>query len=147
MRMLRPMTRTPARFWDDGFPVFGRQLNSLFDDEDFGELADWKPAVDVKERDDTIEVTADIPGVDPNNIDVEFDNNMLTIRGHRSDERHDEGNGYRRVERYSGSFCRRIAVPEATEPEKIKAKSEHGVLRVTLPKAESARTRRIPIEA
>ena len=147
MRLMNPMTRSNARFWDEGFPLFGRNLSTLFNDEDYGEMADWRPAVDVRENDDTFEVIADLPGVNPNDIEVEFDNHMLTIRGQRRDEHREENAGFRRVERFSGGFFRRIAVPEATEPEKIKAKTENGVLKVMLPKAETSRTRRIPIEA
>ena len=79
--------------------------------------SDWVPAVDIKEEDDAFMIVADIPGVDPKDIEVHMDNGVLTIKGEKETESKDEREGYKRVERSYGSFYRRFSLPDSADPE------------------------------
>jgi len=119
-------------------------------DEDMGDSSNivtsrWMPAVDIKEEDKQFVITADVPGVDPKDIDVTMENGMLTIKGERKLEEDRESNGFRRVERHYGTFYRRFALPDYADADKIKAKSHNGVLEVTVPKTEKVQPRRIEV--
>ena len=109
--------------------------------------ADWVPAVDIKEEDNRFVVYADIPGVEPKDIEITMDNGVLTIRGERQNETHQDSEGFKRVERTRGSFYRRFALPDTADVENISAKGNHGVLEVVIPKQEKAQPRRVPVEA
>ena len=106
----------------------------------------WTPAVDIKEEDTKFVITADIPGVDPTDIDVTMENGILTIKGERKFEDQKESEGYRRVERMHGTFYRRFSLPDHADASKISAKSSHGVLEVTVPKVEKVQPRRIEVK-
>lgn len=105
----------------------------------------WTPAVDIRETKDAYVLSADIPGVDPKNIDITMENGVLSIRGDRKLEAEEEREGYRRRERIQGTFYRRFSLPDIADPERISAKSHHGVLEVTIPKKEQAQPRRISV--
>jgi len=108
--------------------------------------SDWTPAVDIKESDNAFTIIADIPGVDPKDIDVHMENGMLSIRGQRESEKKEEKEGYKRVERSYGSFYRRFTMPDSANPEKISAKSRNGVLEITIPKNEKVQPRKISVQ-
>ena len=106
----------------------------------------WIPAVDIKEEGERFVICADVPGVDPKNIDVTMESGMLTIKGERKLETKEEGdNGYRRVERLYGSFYRRFSLPDTADAEKISAKGKNGVLEVVIPKKETVQPKRITV--
>ena len=107
----------------------------------------WVPRVDVHEEKDRFVVLADVPGVEPKDIDITADNGVLTIRGERRSEKRGTENGYERVERASGSFLRRFTLPEGANTESIKAKQTNGVLEVTIPKTPAVQPRRISIDS
>jgi HSP20 family protein len=106
----------------------------------------WSPAVDIKEEADRFLITADLPGVDPKNIEITMDNGVLTIKGERQSEAREEKEGYKRVERASGSFYRRFSLPDTADADRIEAKGKDGVLEVTLPKHEKVRPRKIEVK-
>jgi len=108
--------------------------------------ANWAPSVDISETDTEFTLLADIPGVDPKDIDISMEKGVLTIKGERHTENIDEGENYRRVERQSGQFYRRFTLPDSADADKIEAKSEHGVLKITIPKQEVAISRRIEVK-
>jgi len=108
--------------------------------------SDWAPAVDIKEDADKFLIIADIPGVDPKDIDVHMEDGILTIKGERETESKEERDGYKRVERSRGSFYRRFSLPETANADKINAKSKHGVLEITIPKQEKATPRKISVQ-
>mgnify|MGYP003572584417 CR=1 FL=1 len=116
--------------------------------EDANQLAatDWVPAVDIKEDDDCFVIHADVPGVDPNDIEVSMDNGVLSIRGERQNESSEEREGYKRVERVRGSFFRRFSLPDTADAEGISAKSEHGVLEIVIPKQKQVEPKRIRVD-
>lgn len=104
--------------------------------------------LDVAESDNAFEVHMDLPGVRPEDVEISFENNMLTIRGQRRDE-HEEGGKdkqFHRVERRFGSFSRSVMLPMAVNDREAAAEFKDGVLRVVLPKSEQARPRKINIK-
>jgi HSP20 family protein len=108
---------------------------------------DWAPAVDIKEEDNRFLIQADIPGVDPNDIEVKMENGVLSISGERRAEHEEEKEGFKRIERSYGSFMRRFTLPDTADADSISAKSKNGTLEVIVNKREpSNQTRRIAIE-
>lgn len=107
--------------------------------------SDWVPAVDTREEPNAFVIVADIPGVEPKDIEVHMDNGVLTIRGEKETEKKDEKEGYKRVERSYGSFYRRFSLPDTADPESITAKSTHGVLEVRIAKHEKVQPRKISV--
>ena len=108
--------------------------------------SDWTPAVDIKENNDGFVIVADIPGVNPKDIEVHMENGVLSIKGERETEKKEEKEGYKRVERSYGSFYRRFSMPETADATKINAKSKNGVLEVTIPKQEKVQPRKIDVQ-
>ncbi len=136
---------------------FQQQLNQLGytdksltnGDNDYSNVVTsaWRPAVDIKEEADRFLITADLPGVDPKEIEITMDNGVLTIKGERKSEVRDEKDGYKRVERVSGTFYRRFSLPDSADAERIEAKGKDGVLEVTLPKHEKVQPRKIAVKS
>lgn len=106
---------------------------------------DWTPKIDVKEKEDKYMVYADVPGIDPANIEVSVENGMLTIKGQRETEKKQENENYLRIERSTGSFIRQMTLPESVDASKVKAKEKHGVLEIILPKSQKGHSHKIPI--
>ncbi len=124
-----------------------RFFNMGFDDEDSTiATSSWTPAVDIAENDDHFLIEADVPGVDPKDIEVSMENGVLTLRGERESEVKEEKEGYSRVERSHGSFYRRFSLPETADSEHITAKSDKGVLRITVGKKETAKPKKITVD-
>jgi len=125
-----------------------RAFEGVRDDGLRGEItaAAWAPAVDIKEEDGAYLVHADVPGVDPKDIELNMENSVLTLRGERRlESAKDEGN-YRRIERVTGTFYRRFTLPDTADAEHISAKYANGVLEVRIPKQEKALPRRIEVQ-
>ena len=122
------------------------EASRLNDDDASVATASWAPSVDISEDDKAFTLVADIPGVDPKDIEISMEKGVLTIRGERSTENVEEGNNFRRVERQSGQFYRRFTLPDSADADNIEAKSEHGVVTITIPKQEVAVSRRIEVK-
>lgn len=105
------------------------------------------PAVDVREEKDHYELSADLPGVKPEDIEITAEKGVLTLRGERKSERRDDAAGYERIERVTGSFVRRFTLPEGVQDDAIKAKFTHGVLTLTIPKRPEVAPRKVVVEA
>lgn len=149
-------TRLPIfneRRGDSPLLTLHREMNRLFDDllpgwdlpalGSTGRNWSW-PSVEVREADDAIRITAELPGLSERDVELSVDDNVLTIRGERHEEKDDRSRGF--SERFYGQFERRIALPSGVETEKAKADFRDGVLTVTLPRnAEASNRRRIPI--
>ena len=128
-------------------------LNSLLSD-DFDNLlrretetaADWVPAVDIREEANHYRLTADLPGVSPDDIDITMENGVLTIQGKRDHETTSESGGYKRYERVRGNFMRRFALPDTANGEDIAAETRNGVLEVTIPKHAELAPRKISVK-
>jgi HSP20 family protein len=107
----------------------------------------WTPRVDIKEQANRFLILADIPGVDPSQIEVHMEKGILSIKGERKEESRDEGENFTRVERSRGTFYRRFALPDSADPDKITAAGKHGVLEIAIPKKPETTPRRITINA
>jgi HSP20 family protein len=105
----------------------------------------WAPSVDIYEQDGTIVLKAELPGIDPKDVDVRVENNILTLRGERKLDSEVKKESYHRVERSYGTFSRSFTLPNAIDTERIKAEYTDGVLRMTLPKKEEAKPKQISI--
>jgi HSP20 family protein len=108
-------------------------------------LRRWIPAMDVVETGDHFVLRADLPGMSENNVNIELEDNVLTISGERKSEHEQRNEGYYRVERASGSFSRSLTLPEGVDPEGIQASFENGVLEVRIPKPEQQKPRKVQI--
>jgi HSP20 family protein len=109
------------------------------------DLASWTPGVDVVEEADAYVFSADLPGVPKENVEITFEDNILTMAGSR-ERREETNNGqYRRVERRYGKFTRSFSLPSQVDTAKVDAKFQDGVLVVRVPKAETAKARKIKI--
>jgi len=129
------------RLFDDSFR--GASRNAGEDDWALG--GSWAPAVDIFELEGNIVLKAELPGVDPKDVDVRVENNVLTLRGERKFDSEVKKESYHRVERAYGAFSRSFTLPTVVDTEKIKAEVKDGVLRVTLPKREEAKPKQISI--
>ena len=104
----------------------------------------WTPAVDIREEADRYLIVADVPGVDPKDIEVTMENGVLTVKGERPADAGDAG-AVRRAERVHGSFHRRFSLPETANADAISATGRHGVLEVVIPKQDRVQPRRIEV--
>lgn len=114
-----------------------------------GELAEagaWSPAVDIYETEDSLVVEAELPGVDPKDIDVSVDEGVLSLKGERKLEKVVKEENYHRVERAYGLFQRSVRLPSDVDADAIKANYDSGVLKVSVPKVEPRKPKSVPIE-
>lgn len=114
--------------------------------QDATAVADWMPAVDIKEEAERFVIHADVPGVDPKDIEISMEDGTLSLSGERKSETRSEQDGWKRVERHSGKFLRRFTLPEGTDAEGISAQGSHGVLEISIPKAAKAQPRKIAVK-
>lgn len=105
----------------------------------------WVPRVDIKEDKDRFVLYADLPGIDPDDIEVSMDKGILTIKGERASESMQDTDRFTRIERSYGSFHRRFALPDSADPEGIQARGRNGVLEIVIPKRAEAAPRRIQV--
>jgi len=131
------MRRDMDRLWGSFFQRGVRRT-----DED----AEWLPSLDVAETKDEIVVKAEVPGMDPKNIDISLSDGLLTIKGEKKQEREEKEEDYHLVERSYGTFTRSIRLPKEVRRDKISASYKNGVLKVTLPKSEEAKQKEIKIK-
>jgi HSP20 family protein len=124
--------------------LFSARLLSEHGD-DVAELSDWAPAVDIKEEDNRFLIRADVPGVAAEAIEITMDGGTLSLQGRRETTSEEEKDGLRRVERVSGRFYRRFALPDTADAEGIKADCKDGVLEISIPKQAKSQPRRIQI--
>lgn len=105
----------------------------------------WAPRVDIKEEDKRFVIMADLPGVDPKEIEIHMDKGILTIKGERTIETNEENGRFTRSERHHGSFYRRFGLPDSADAEGIQATGKHGVLEIVIPKRPETTPRRIEV--
>jgi len=127
--------------------IFDRQLGPMSGNDDSVVTTDWIPAVDIKEEPERFVMHADLPGVDPKDIEITMENGLLTIRGQRHEEKQENANGYHRVERASGQFYRRFSLPDTADAEGITARGQNGVLEIVIPKHAKVQPRKITVQA
>jgi len=125
-----------------------RQLDEAFTAEaGDSDGAWWIPQVDVHEEPERFAVLADVPGVEPKDIEITAEKGVLTIRGERHSRTEENSSAYRRLERRSGKFLRRFTLPDSANLDAISAKHTQGVLEVTIPKQAKLQPRRIEVAA
>lgn len=107
----------------------------------------WAPTVDIFEKGECLVVKAELPGMREKDIDVNVENGILTLRGERMPDQDVKNESYHRVERHYGNFIRTFALPVSVDVSKIQASYKDGMLEVMLPKAETAKAKRIEIKA
>jgi len=138
----------PVRSLDNIQDEVSRVFDSFFDARAYaGRSADrgWDPDVDIVEDKDKVLVKIDLPGIEKDDIKVSVEENILTIKGERKDEKEEQDKSYHRVERVYGSFCRSFSLPSMVDAQSIKANYKNGVLSIDLPKAEEVKPKEIPI--
>jgi HSP20 family protein len=161
-RSLMPFSRnTPMLRWGedtDPFLAMRREMNRLFDDafggfglpSVFGPALRQMPAaptIDVSETDNEIQVTAEMPGIDQNNVEVLLEDDRLIIRGEKKEEREeDKDRNYHVRERVQGVFSRTLPLPFAPDPNQVKAAFKDGVMTITIPKSQEVKQKQHRIE-
>ena len=123
----------------------GSLFQSGSTDESSVVTSQWVPLVDIKEEANRFVLYADLPGVDPQDIEVQMDKGILTIKGERRGERTMETESFSRIERRHGTFHRRFALPDSADPEGISASGHNGVLQIVIPKRPETTPRRIQV--
>ena len=155
LRSLIPVgrDRSVARS-DNPFMSLQREIDRLFDDftRGFpalpsGGAAELLPNVDVTETDKQIEITAELPGLEEKDVQINVSDNLLTIKGEKNAEKEQKDKNYRLVERSYGSFSRTLELPAGVNADQIKASIAKGVLTVTVPKPAPAQTKKIEVKA
>lgn len=133
-----------------------RRLNTVLDEafnawpfqnqENGSVTSSWLPACDVFEDKDAVKIVAEVPGVRPEDVKISLENNLLTVRGEKKQQAEETSERVHRYERSYGTFERTFALPTTVDPDKIAANYEHGILTISIPKAERARPREIPVK-
>src|SRR5580698_7420333 len=144
--------RTTLNRWEPfrGAATLQQQLNRLFGNvlersAEESNLTAWAPAVDIYENEHELVVKADLPDVDPKDLDIRVENNILTIRGERKFEKQVNDSNYLRIERSYGSFARSFQLANTVNSEAIKADYQNGVLTLHIPKREEAKPKQIKV--
>ena len=138
-----------------GFGNLQKDMERLFDRMGMAEwelpamrtLGDFTPTLDFAENKDAFVVKAEIPGMDPQDITVALENQMLTLKGEKRLEKEEKDEHYHRMERTYGTFARTVRLPIAVDGSKVTAAFKNGLLTVTLPKAPGAKGSTIPVKA
>ncbi len=131
--LLEDMEHMVSRLWEDGERTW------------FGGAG--TPLLDISETDAAVQTKLDLPGVKPEEIEIQLNGNVLTVSGERKEEKEEKGKTYHRVERRTGSFSRSITLPCPVEEDEVAAEYNEGVLTIVLPKTEQAKTRRIEVKS
>ncbi len=147
------MELIPTRSFGRGLSSLQRQMNQLFQ-EFFGDTdllgewprGEWFPALDVAETDQELVLHAEVPGIDPKEIEVTVTGDMLTLKGEKKEEFEEKDATRHRVERRYGRFSRSIALPSSVDPNQVKATSKDGVLTIRLGKKEESKPRSIQVK-
>ena len=126
--------------------VLDEAFNGYQNEEGSTITAAWYPACDVFEDKEAVKIVAELPGVGPEDVKISIENNLLTIRGEKRQQAEEKSERVHRYERSYGVFERGFSLPSTVDPEKIQATYSHGVLTVTVPKAERARPREIAVK-
>jgi HSP20 family protein len=122
------------RFWDVEVP-------------DFPALSAWSPRLDVSETKEAFTIKVEIPGIEPKDIELSLQGDVLMIKGEKKQEKEEKDEHYYRAERAYGSFARTVRLPAAVDASRVAATFKHGLLMVKLPKTPAAKGTAIPIKA
>jgi HSP20 family protein len=106
----------------------------------------WIPSLDLSETKSDLVVNAELPGIDPKDVDISLNDGLLTIQGERKQEKEEKGEDFHHIERTYGSFSRSVRLPKEVKQDKINASFKNGVLKIVLPKSEEAKKKEIKIK-
>jgi len=138
-----PISLMMNRFEDE----MGGLMERFFGDDGGWEGGDFVPTTDVAETKNAFVVTVDLPGMKPEEVKVELQNGNLWVWGKREEEKEEKEKTYHRIERRYGEFRRVLPLPASIDEARVEAKFEHGVLTITVPKAEEAKAKAIEVKA
>jgi HSP20 family protein len=124
--------------------MMGRGIRRVADEDRI--RGSWSPAVNILEGEDGIKISADLPGMDANDVAVSVEDGVLTIRGERRFEEASESETYHRIERCYGVFERTFTLPNSVDPAKIEARFKNGEMVVSLPKREESKPRSVKVK-
>jgi HSP20 family protein len=148
------MTRSMLEKWDPFRDLMSIQneMNRLFgrtfgNGGELGFDGTWVPAVDIHESADKIELSVDLPGIDPKDVDVTVEDSTLTITGERRFAHEEKEGSFQRIERRYGAFSRTVTLPSTADTERIDGKFDQGVLTIEVPKREEAKPKKITVKA
>ncbi len=127
-------------------PIWERMLSPLEEWWPVGGRL-FTPELDVAETDTSVEVSAELPGMKPEEINVEVHSGQLWISGEKKEQKEEKGKTFHRVERRYGSFRRVLPVPASVDPEKVEASFHEGVLKITLTKTEEAKAKHVEVKS
>ena len=113
--------------------------------QDVEPIGEWAPALDLSEKKDHFVVKAEVPGIEPKDLDISLNDGMLMIRGEKKQEKEEKDGNYYFLERDYGAFSRSVRLPGEVRPDRIKASHKDGVLTILLPKSEEAKKKEIKI--
>lgn len=136
---LSELHQTLDRLFDPNFPEWDKDFPTL-------QMTQWIPKIDIKDKDGQYLIRADVPGVNPKDIEITLENSILSIKGKKESATKEEKTDYVRVERSSGSFYRSFNLPDAGDSSKITAKSKNGVLEIIVPKNNKPSSHKIQIK-
>jgi len=137
-RELERMRREMDRIWDSLVEEKPRKTRKA--------VTEWLPSVDVSETENNLVVEAEVPGIDPKDIDISLTDGRLIIRGEKKQAKEEKEADYHLVERSYGSLARMVELPAQVQSEKIEASYKDGILKITLPKSEEAKKKVIKIK-
>lgn len=123
-----------------------RMMDRIFREGNLTETGMWLPPIDLSETNDKITVKAEIPGIDPKDIDISIQENTLFLKGEKREEKEEKGKNYYRIERQYGSFSRSVVLPATVDTDKVTAECKNGVLEITLQKKEEVKPKQISIK-
>jgi len=153
LRSLIPVGRNRdiARREFSPFTSLQREIDRVFDDftrgfPTFGSH-ELMPSIDVTETDKEIEVTAELPGLEEKDVEINLADNVLTIRGEKKADKEEKDKNYRLIERSYGSFYRSLELPAGVDPEQVKASISKGLLKVTVPKPAPAQVKKVQVRS
>jgi len=147
----RPSRGMTSWFGREPFQSLREEMNDLlsrFTSEGDGNwlIGEGIPSLDLAETDGDIEVKLDVPGIKPDEIDIEVRGDTLHISGEHKEEKEEKGKTYHRIERRTGSFSRSVALPCCVNEDKVTAECRDGILTINLPKTEESKTRKVTVK-
>lgn len=156
LKSLIPVGRQREMARNEPFFSLQREIDRLFEDftrgfpamgNGHGLVPTMTPTMDVAETDKAIEVTAELPGLEDKDVQINVADNVLTIKGEKKAEKEEKDKNYRLVERSYGSFERSLGLPDGVDADAIKASIDKGVLKVTIPKPAPSKVKKVEVKA
>ncbi len=142
---MQVVQHNPRQFFEQLRKEMDQMLGLAQDDPSNVVTSRWAPAVDIKEDEHQFTLVADLPGIDPKDIEITMERGILSIKGERKHEAVTEQRGYQRIERAYGVFHRRFTLPDSANADDIRAEGKNGVLTLTIPKQPKSQPKRINV--